>query len=773
MDPVCKDIQIKILFSQFDQELLKHIGECESCWESFMNLGLDEKIERDITIEQKKKLLSDAAEPARQGDHRMEQFHLLSSLEMTAYAKRVFLDYLTEVEEEQPKGEKARKRAFSQLEDLVYAKLQKKRQEMSNPSKPIHAELMMSVLDELGEPSSFLQSEATVAQAEPIRKMYRSREDRMIAGVCGGLGEYFRIDPIFIRILFVGLLFVGGGSIPLYILLFFLLPLRKKSQPVFGTNPQMALQEAVEALREDLSKEKLHEVVSSLKEGVEQSQLDLKEAVRALKEGQEPKPRKKRSSVFGLVRSVVIGLFVMGLFLGLYLPLLAVLGGLSIGSALLVFVPVPLQKSGLLAQAVSLEQLGIPGLVAGGSLSLLFFSLFMLLLTFVLRLHFKKRLLGKSFQAFFVVFVVMSIFSTITSAGVIFSRNKSQAQVVQTRSFSLPAAQGTLQLGDPQFGALKESQVFVRSFTIRSQKDAKDLKVKLHLFARGPSVADARSSLNNIKIRWSKDKRVFFPALSKVGKGFQLTYADFTIIVPERMALNLRKAPLCTTIRGTFTKALTIHNRGQLNLEQLKAPRVEVFNQNGEVQIAQLNARLFKLNNTNGKVSGAQLKGTFQIDNTNGKIRLKVSDFDMKRHTLRNHNGRIKLVLPSHNIPQMESLGWRGRLRDRKIRHLSRSKATLAILANTGRIRFGLWYPSASSKALTQGAPLEKAEHKTQAQGAAPKAREDNTPKTPATKTPQAAPKVPQRATGPTAPTSRPAPKRRATSQPTSRRATP
>ncbi|HPS42079.1 MAG TPA: PspC domain-containing protein [Anaerolineaceae bacterium] len=43
------------------------------------------------------------------------------------------------------------------------------------------------------------------------KRLYRSRTDRKIAGVCGGLGEYFNFDPTLVRLLFVlGLIFVGG-----------------------------------------------------------------------------------------------------------------------------------------------------------------------------------------------------------------------------------------------------------------------------------------------------------------------------------------------------------------------------------------------------------------------------------------------------------------------------------------------------------------------------------------------------------------------------------
>ncbi|HNR01554.1 MAG TPA: PspC domain-containing protein [Anaerolineaceae bacterium] len=52
------------------------------------------------------------------------------------------------------------------------------------------------------------------------KKLYRSRVDRKIGGVCGGLGEYFGIDPTLVRLLFVlGVLFVGGALLAYLILL--------------------------------------------------------------------------------------------------------------------------------------------------------------------------------------------------------------------------------------------------------------------------------------------------------------------------------------------------------------------------------------------------------------------------------------------------------------------------------------------------------------------------------------------------------------------------
>lgn len=56
------------------------------------------------------------------------------------------------------------------------------------------------------------------------KRVTRSSTDRMIAGVAGGLAEYFGIDPIIMRILFVVLAIFGGGGIILYLICWILMP---------------------------------------------------------------------------------------------------------------------------------------------------------------------------------------------------------------------------------------------------------------------------------------------------------------------------------------------------------------------------------------------------------------------------------------------------------------------------------------------------------------------------------------------------------------------
>lgn len=56
------------------------------------------------------------------------------------------------------------------------------------------------------------------------KKLYRSKSDRFIAGVCGGLGDYFNLDPSWIRILFVLLLLAAGSTLLVYLIMWLVVP---------------------------------------------------------------------------------------------------------------------------------------------------------------------------------------------------------------------------------------------------------------------------------------------------------------------------------------------------------------------------------------------------------------------------------------------------------------------------------------------------------------------------------------------------------------------
>jgi phage shock protein PspC (stress-responsive transcriptional regulator) len=65
---------------------------------------------------------------------------------------------------------------------------------------------------------------AGTGESRPAAGLYLSRADRKIAGVCGGLGEWLDVDPVFLRVAFILLALVCGLGIVVYFVLWLFLP---------------------------------------------------------------------------------------------------------------------------------------------------------------------------------------------------------------------------------------------------------------------------------------------------------------------------------------------------------------------------------------------------------------------------------------------------------------------------------------------------------------------------------------------------------------------
>lgn len=59
-----------------------------------------------------------------------------------------------------------------------------------------------------------------------MNRLYRSKKNRIIAGVCGGIGEYFKVDPTLIRLLWllISILSAGAGGLVAYIIAWIIIP---------------------------------------------------------------------------------------------------------------------------------------------------------------------------------------------------------------------------------------------------------------------------------------------------------------------------------------------------------------------------------------------------------------------------------------------------------------------------------------------------------------------------------------------------------------------
>jgi phage shock protein PspC (stress-responsive transcriptional regulator) len=107
--------------------------------------------------------------------------------------------------------------------------------------------------------SSSFKSRRTTNQ-KPSKRLYRSRSDRFLAGVCGGLAAYFNIDPIVFRIIFIILLFAGSVGFWIYIILWIVIPeasttaqrLEMRGEPITIENIKKAVRDEFENVRKNM-----------------------------------------------------------------------------------------------------------------------------------------------------------------------------------------------------------------------------------------------------------------------------------------------------------------------------------------------------------------------------------------------------------------------------------------------------------------------------------------------------------------------------------------
>lgn len=114
------------------------------------------------------------------------------------------------------------------------------------------------------------------------RKLFRSKKDRFVAGVSGGLGEYFDIDPLVFRLVFILLTIFAGSGVIIYIICWILMP--------------------------EAGEKRSGEVGESVKEGASKMAQEIKEKAGELEKDQKDK---KGKMVGGLI---ILGIGLIFLF---------------------------------------------------------------------------------------------------------------------------------------------------------------------------------------------------------------------------------------------------------------------------------------------------------------------------------------------------------------------------------------------------------------------------------------------------------------------------
>ena len=129
------------------------------------------------------------------------------------------------------------------------------------------------------------------------RRLYRSKSDRMISGVCGGLATYFDMDPTVVRVIAVLLLlFTSGAALIAYIIMAIVIPVEGSK----SAEPKDTVKENVDEMKESAT-ELGRELQSTFAGDKDETQ-------------DETKIRQRRRNLFGIILIIIGVLFLLGSF---------------------------------------------------------------------------------------------------------------------------------------------------------------------------------------------------------------------------------------------------------------------------------------------------------------------------------------------------------------------------------------------------------------------------------------------------------------------------
>jgi len=128
----------------------------------------------------------------------------------------------------------------------------------------INIEDVRQAISVLGTPEDISDSDGPSSHEKfsspGYHRMYRDPDNRVIGGVCSGMGAYWNIDPVIVRIIFIALALAGGIGVMVYLILYIVLPEAKttaqkiemKGEPVNIHNIKEAVKKEFDSVRKNM-----------------------------------------------------------------------------------------------------------------------------------------------------------------------------------------------------------------------------------------------------------------------------------------------------------------------------------------------------------------------------------------------------------------------------------------------------------------------------------------------------------------------------------------
>ena len=159
------------------------------------------------------------------------------------------------------RNKKGQEEIINDIENRIVELFQEK---LSDKKQVIVIADVDEVIMIMGHPADFDEDSEEAQTSYLIHKgkkrLFRDIDDRMLGGVCSGLGAYFNIDATLVRIIFLLALFLAGGSILVYAILWIVIPpartvsekLEMQGDPVTISNMEKAFKEEISEIKDKL-----------------------------------------------------------------------------------------------------------------------------------------------------------------------------------------------------------------------------------------------------------------------------------------------------------------------------------------------------------------------------------------------------------------------------------------------------------------------------------------------------------------------------------------
>jgi phage shock protein PspC (stress-responsive transcriptional regulator) len=138
------------------------------------------------------------------------------------------------------------------------------RTKITSYKQVINIEDVRQAISVLGTPEDISDSDGPTSREKfsspGYHRMYRDPDNRIIGGVCSGMGAYWNIDPLIVRIIFIALSLAGGIGVLVYLILYIVLPEAKttaqkiemKGEPVNIHNIKDAVKKEFDSVRKNM-----------------------------------------------------------------------------------------------------------------------------------------------------------------------------------------------------------------------------------------------------------------------------------------------------------------------------------------------------------------------------------------------------------------------------------------------------------------------------------------------------------------------------------------